>query len=105
MSNEIVTSDLSEFGKIELDEVVILLSEYSKNRSILGDKVKPFFNKQSGKVFLSDEDYNTTMINLDKKLELWINCSNCGEEGFLSEGFNEESHLCNECHKNENSEE
>jgi hypothetical protein len=79
--DKIVTKDLTEFGYRELEEAGILLQAYSENPSILGDKVEVFFNRNSGCVFLSDEDCNTAMMNEDN-LELWHWCPECGTEGF-----------------------
>jgi hypothetical protein len=106
MSNETVTSDLSEFGYIELKEAGKLLTAYCDNTAILdGDNVKLWFNKNSGYVFLCDEDYNTAMLNGDD-IELWRNCPMCGYEEFNSEiadcpedhdNYFEGAKICPEC--------
>jgi len=104
MSSKIVTSDLSEFGYIEYEEASKLLKTYCEGDVLthgLYDGVKLFFNKNSGNVFLSDEDFNTAMMNGDT-LEKWFNCGNCGFEGF-KEDFNtyeddgDHSIRCPEC--------
>jgi len=48
------------------------------------DNVEVYFNTQSGNVFLSDGDMNTTMEN-EGELDLWINLGNSGVEGFLDD--------------------
>lgn len=75
------TNDLSEFGFIELEESAILLTEYVKNTSILDNGVKLELNRDSGKVFLVDENYNVAMMN-GNKLEKFYSCPYCGHEGF-----------------------
>ena len=76
------TSDLSEFGYIEIKEAARLLNAYVQERpEFLNSQIKIFFNKNSGCVFLSDEDFNVAMMNGDK-LEQWFSCPSCGHEGF-----------------------
>jgi len=82
--DEIVTSDLAKFGYRELEIASRLLSAYVKEPDILGNGVQVFMNMHSGYVFLSDEDYNTAMMNGDK-LEIYYCCSECGDEGFLED--------------------
>ena len=54
-----------------------------------------FFNKNSGYVFLTDEDYNTAMMDGDT-LEDFLTCGECGCEGIRSEFFEyAEDHLPN----------
>jgi len=87
---DFVETDLSEFGNRELEEASKLLMKYAKNdfasnSSELGDGLKLCFNKNSGYVFLSDEDYRVLMLNDKDELEEWLNCGECGEEDFKSE--------------------
>ena len=81
--DDIVTSDLSEFGYRELKEAARLLTAYTESGKpdFLEGKVQIYMNKNSGCVFLCDEDYNTGMMNGDR-LEQWFNCPYCGHEGF-----------------------
>jgi len=91
-----VTKDLSQFGLRERNMAKELLSVYGTDKDItehLGDGIEVWFNMNSGCVFLSDEDYNTAMINGDK-LEDFINCGNCGHEDFSSEFIGEYSKDC-----------
>jgi len=67
-----VTTDLSEFGLIELDMAVELLDKYAKAQEKGDDlglttNVRIAFNKNSGYVFLTDDDYNVVMINPETK--------------------------------------
>lgn len=83
--DDIVTSDLSNFGYREIREAINLLNAYLENPTIiLEDGLKICFNTHSGYVFLSDEEYNVYMVN-NNKLEQWHNCPICGAEGFLEE--------------------
>jgi hypothetical protein len=99
MDDHTITDDLSRFGFRELKIAAELLTILTKddNRSLLGDGVKVMMNANSGYVFLSDEDFNTAMINGDK-LELWLNCPECGAEGFAEDiAWNPEQGMCGEC--------
>jgi hypothetical protein len=84
MERDIVTSDLSRFGYIELEEAKKLLDKV-KDADFFTDGVHIEFNTHSGSVFLVDEDYNVGLINDDNEIEQWITCPDDGEEGFISE--------------------
>lgn len=85
------TNDLSKLGYREIDIAADLLKAYAtggrmaSNNVELGDGFKIEFNPNSGNVFLVDDDYNVVMLNDSGKLENWLNCPQCGEEGFISE--------------------
>jgi len=84
---KIVTNDFSDFGYCEKEEARELMSAYGtdKDKTVyLGSGVQVWFNLHSGYVFLSDEDFNSAMMNGDV-LEDFINCPECGHEDFLSE--------------------
>jgi len=88
------TQDLSEFGHRELEIAADLLKAYCKiSPDFLAEKIKIEFNMNSGCVFLIDEDYNVGMMNGDD-LEQWLNCPECGTEGFLEEMIEEGSECC-----------
>lgn len=92
--DNVVTSDLTEFGYRELDMAGDLLKAYAKNGcDFLNGKVNVFMNKNSGEVFLSDEDMNVGMVTDEGKLEQWFMCNNCNNEGFNEDGESYES--CN----------
>ena len=86
--SDIVTVDLSEFGYSELREAATLLQEMAEHGlpDEMYGKISLCFNKNSGWVFLSDEDYNTCLINDETgKLEMHYSLVGTGEEGFLDE--------------------
>ena len=98
------TQDLSKFGFREYGMASDLLNALADNKfqsdqDDIYSGIKLEFNQDSGNVFLVDNDYNILMLNDNKKLENWLNCSNCGKEGFRSElekeGFKDG--LCKEC--------
>ena len=79
MTNNIVTSDWSDFGHREIEMAKELLSHIKEIDSY--GKVEVMFNFNSGYVFLCDADYKVWMMNGDK-LEQWFTCPICGHEGF-----------------------
>jgi hypothetical protein len=104
MTSEIVTADLSEFGHIELDEAIKLLIAYNEGRfkedDFFSNGLTLNFNKNSGYVFLSDEDYNTGLLN-NGVIEQFISCGYCGSEGFKSEVKFCVEGYCELCHKDQ----
>jgi hypothetical protein len=93
----IVTSDLSEFGYRELKIAGQLLSTLKTDKDktrFIDEGLTVFFNKKSGYVFLSDENFNVAMMNGDI-LEDFINCPDCGNAALASE-FSTESDCCKE---------
>jgi len=55
------------------------------------------FNPNSGNVFLVDGDCRVAMVNDNGNLENWVDCSNCGAEGFRSELPLDVDGNCAEC--------
>lgn len=101
-TQEIITSDLSQFGSSERREVVQLLTAWDKQGLPVDfdeSGVLPMMNRNSGCVFLTNSDYQVAMMN-GNHLETWYSCPNCGHEG-----FNEDCKLneggCNECNEEE----
>lgn len=91
----IVTADLSEFGYRELDEASNLLKSYATNGTPDGfdsEGLTLWFNKNSGNVFLSNDEYQTLMLTDKNNLEQWYNCPVCGFEGFKDEFIDVENH-------------
>jgi hypothetical protein len=87
--NDPVTYDMAEFGSREMSMATDLLVAYRAQRpNWLGDGVKVAMNKNSGCVFLTDEDYNSAMMNGDK-LDMWIFTPYHGHEGFLEDLLDE----------------
>jgi hypothetical protein len=98
------TRDLSKFGLREIGIAAELLSKYSdghrswaSDRDELAHGVAVEFNPDSGSVFLVDGDWRVAMVNDDGKLENWVDCSNCGAEGFRSELPLDRDGNCAEC--------
>lgn len=90
---EIVTSDLTKFGFRELDMAADVLKAYANNKNNVDfsdDNVNVFMNTHSGKVFLSDKDYNVGVLE-NGEIVKFYSCPNCGNEGTQSEG-KEEGH-------------
>lgn len=87
----IVTSDISKFGQRERELAKKLLSVYGTKddrTKHLGDGIQVFMNRDSGYVFLSDEDYNVALLN-GNKLEDFHSCPNCGNESVASQFRND----------------
>ena len=85
--SDIVTVDLSEFGSRELAEaarILTAMSEYGVPDEMWGE-VKLMFNKNSGYVFLADDEGNVCMVVDDGTLEMFYSLSGTGEEGFLDD--------------------
>ena len=95
-----VTNDLKDFGQRELAEAGKLLSALNTSNDkteMLGSGVVVSFNTYSGLVFLTDEDYNTAMINPETgHLEDWYYCPECGHEGFKNEMTEDGEDCCKE---------
>lgn len=96
---DMTTTDLARFGSRELRMARDLLIAYcdgDRNRTeYLGDGVTIMFNRNSGCVFLTDEDYNVAMTR-DGDLIDWRVCSYCGHEDFADEIAGDEDHGINE---------
>ena len=80
--NNIVTENWNDFGNIEIEEAKELLSHIKEIDSY--GEVKVMFNRNSGCVFLADDDYRSWMMDGNKIAE-WFNCPYCGHEGFLED--------------------
>lgn len=95
-SQEITTTDLSEFGFRELHMAANLLKAYASNglEGFNHDEVRVMMNKNSGNVFLTNSDCAVGMMN-GNTLELFYSCPECGYEGFLEEmDHNEDNKDC-----------
>jgi hypothetical protein len=100
LKNEIVTTDLSDFGTRELVELEFLLKalrEQGLPDDFNNDKVVAMMNKNSGNVFLTNSDYQVAMLTSEDTLEFFYSCPQCGHEGFLDEmDHNEDDKDCQE---------
>ena len=98
MADEIVTTDLAKFGYRELRQAAEILTAYVESPpDHMSDGIHLAFNSHSGCVFLVDEDLHVAMMN-DGKLEEWITCMQCGEEGFPEDVNLCEDGCCQGCH-------
>jgi hypothetical protein len=79
----IVTTDISQFGYIELETAGKLLSLYSEyGCEFLTEGLTLNFNQQSGYVFLSDTEYHVGVLDeSEAHIVQFFTCSECGYEG------------------------
>ncbi len=83
MSQNFYTENLAEFGAREREIAgKTLLAGLPDNFDSTG--VKLAFNRNSGNVFLVNEDYQVAMLNGDE-LEVFYNTPYHGHEGFISD--------------------
>ena len=86
------TTNLADFGYRELALAGQILTAYADRKEICpyftGDGVQLMMNKNSGNVFLTDEDCNVLMMNGDN-LEGFYSTPYEGHEGFLDDLLNE----------------
>ncbi len=111
-----VTQDLGKFGNEELFQAGELLKELGErginNFDFLGNGLTLSFNFNSGKVFLSDEDFNVGVIEHDDEnkpmLVQFYSCPICGFEGTQTEAeseakdFEEHNGFCSQSCEDEN---
>lgn len=92
------TTNIADFGYSELKELRRLIDAWMDQglpEDFEGFEVHPMMNKNSGKVFLTNDEYQVAMMNGDK-LESWYCCGYCGHEGFREDcQLTDEG--CNEC--------
>jgi hypothetical protein len=94
------TTNLADFGYRELKEAAKLLSLFCEKGSpfeYCNDGVTVMFNKNSGHVFLTNDEYEVAMADGDK-LVLFYHCPDCGAEGFEEDiSWNKHECRCGEC--------
>ncbi len=81
------TENLAEFGYREIEMLNKLLTAWLNNglpEDFCNSLVKPALNRNSGYVFLVNDEYQVAMLNEDK-LELFYTLPYSGIEGFLSD--------------------
>src|SRR5258706_694807 len=89
--NDITTTDLSKFGYIERVEARRLLETWETQglpEDFEDDEVTIMFNAHSGNVFLTNSEFQVSMM-CDGKLESFYSCLQCGNEGFDGEDGHE----------------
>ena len=99
-----LTEDWSEFGQREKKMAIDLLNAWRSNdyaRDLdglyAGSGVRAAFNLMSGYVFLTNNEYEAFMLDENDKLDIYLNCPNCGNEGFPP--YLLENPNCDECTK------
>lgn len=92
-TEDIVTSDLSQFGARERSLAADLLtaSKTGFPNDFYDDGVTIMMNRNFGNVFLTNSDFQVCMMNGDK-LESFYSCPECGHEGFFEEIENLDEH-------------
>src|ERR1700688_4690349 len=86
-TEKMATTDLSKFGARERMMLVEIFTAWDKNglpKDFYEDEVVPWFNCNSGNVFLSNSEYQVAMMNSDN-LESFYYCPQCGHEGFIED--------------------
>ena len=101
--NDIVTENFSEFGYREKKMATELLVAWTEGKTArpqleLGDNVRPAFNKRSGWVFLTNDEYESFVLNGEGELEIHLSCPQCGYEGF-PDALVDNADDCEECGK------
>ena len=87
-SQDYYTENLAEFGMREIVELRDILDAWVKNclpDDFDGDGVRPAFNRNSGNVFLVNDEYQVCMVTSDGTLESWYNTPYSGYEGFYED--------------------
>lgn len=92
----ITTTDLAEFGyreKMIVKDLLVAWCENGLPEDFNYDKVVPMFNKNSGDVFLTNDDYQVAMES-EGHLVSFYSCPECGAEGFYQELIDDENECC-----------
>jgi hypothetical protein len=96
MNDGYLTDNWKDFCDQDRKIAIELLTQMKKIESEIYGKPTIYMNLHSGYVFLSDEDYNTYMLNDLNEIEKWFSCVNCGNEGFESEIIHNDGY-CENC--------
>tara|TARA_R110000824_G_scaffold396201_1_gene597525 strand:- start:958 stop:1323 length:366 start_codon:yes stop_codon:yes gene_type:complete len=87
-----LTTDIS---KMDLSEVTEMLTAYQQENTTTAFKALwydeetiPTLNQESGYCFLTNSEYQVSMMN-EGVLSMFINCGECGREEFEQEWTNE----------------
>ncbi len=96
---EVVTSDLAQFGSRERKMLEDLLRAWRKHglpRDFDGDGVTAAMNRNSGCVFLTNANYDVAMEE-DGRLVSFYSCPQCGEEGTWDDSIKDHGNDGGEC--------
>ena len=101
MNEDYITTDLKDFGYIELKEAEKLIRALRKNALPVDfddDELTIMFNKSSGCVFFTNSEYQVAMASDDDTLFEFFTCAVCGNEGALGDICdNPKNFICNSC--------
>lgn len=91
--NNVYTENLADImachtERLEVQEIITAWNEKGLPTDFYDEGVKFAFNKNSGCVFLVNDDYQCCMMNGDK-LDIWYSSPYSGHEGFIDELFDE----------------
>ena len=92
------TTNLADFGYRELkitEDLVDAMKEKGLPENFYFEGVTPMFNRNSGFVFLTNDDYQVAMLK-EGKLEMFFTCGECGEEGFREDLEDSPNDCCQE---------
>ena len=101
MTDRVVTEDWKDFGYRERKMAIELLTAYNEDNmtvaasDFMDGHPRAAMNRDSGYVFLTDDEYNAFMLNGEGVLDIFLSCPNCGCEGFPSYLY--EHPECDEC--------
>lgn len=98
-----VTTNLADFGYCERADLIRLLAAWHEQGlpdDFSDQGVHACLNKNSGYVFLTNDDYEVCLVNDDDELAMWLHCGNCGHEGFAEDCVLTEDG-CTQCCPNE----
>ena len=104
MTDEIVVTDWSKFDYRVKKQAIELLQAWIEEKTqreldglMAGSGVKAAYNRNSGYVFLTNDDYDAFMFNGDYVLDIHLSCPECGCEGFPPYLYQHGD--CDECKK------
>jgi hypothetical protein len=87
--NDYYTENIADFGFREIEELRDILDAWVKNGGLPDDfydeGVRPAFNRASGNVFLTNDDYQVCMLTSDGTLESFYSTPYSGHEGFYDD--------------------
>lgn len=90
---DIYTEDFRDFGSREIAEAGQLLMSYSKGRGVpdnfYDEGVRVGFNRNSGYVFLTNDDYQALMLDDDDSLYMYYSTPYEGREGSFEDLMSE----------------
>lgn len=89
--NNVYTENLADImscytERLEVQAIITAWNEKGLPTDFYDEGVKFAFNKNSGNVFLVNDEYQCAMMN-DDKLDIWYSSPYDGHEGFIDELF------------------